>query len=57
MPKKDKIWLSHSGIEGMLVGSAVTMKRSEENLRQDLGLSAADAARLLSHNPRLAVGI
>ncbi len=49
--------VAHSGIEGMLVGSAVTMKRSEENLRQQLGLSGADAARLLSHNPRLAVGV
>jgi N-acetylglucosamine-6-phosphate deacetylase len=41
----------------MLVGSVVTMKRSEENLRGPLGLSAAAVKKLLCDNPRLAVNL
>jgi N-acetylglucosamine-6-phosphate deacetylase len=39
------------------VGSAVTMKRTEQNLRDHLGLSADDCRRLLHDNPRRALGL
>lgn len=40
-----------------LVGSAGTMRRSEENLRESLGLTDDEIRRLLIHNPRAAAGI
>lgn len=40
-----------------LVGSAVTMKRQADNLREHVGLSAEDVARLTLHNPLRAVGL
>jgi N-acetylglucosamine-6-phosphate deacetylase len=40
-----------------LVGSAGTMRRSEENLRAALGLSEQDILQLLSHNPRQILGL
>ena len=36
-----------------LVGAAITMRETEQNLRQALGFSPADCHRLLSQNPRL----
>ncbi|HOF17432.1 MAG TPA: N-acetylglucosamine-6-phosphate deacetylase [Phycisphaerae bacterium] len=40
-----------------LLGSACTMKRSTTNLTDHVGLSAADAHRLLCVNPRRAIGV
>jgi N-acetylglucosamine-6-phosphate deacetylase len=40
-----------------LVGSAVTMKRQLENLREHVGLDAAQIAKLTGENPRRAVGL
>ncbi len=40
-----------------LVGSAITMKQSESNLRNHLKLTAEECNRLLCENPRRAIGI
>ena len=40
-----------------LIGSAVTMPKTEQNLRDQLGLSEADCRRLLNDNPRRALGL
>jgi N-acetylglucosamine-6-phosphate deacetylase len=40
-----------------LVGSAITMRQSFANLIQHVGLTEADAVRLTSTNPRLAIGL
>ena len=40
-----------------LVGSAVTMKRSAENLAASVGLSTAEVARVTSANPRTLLGL
>jgi N-acetylglucosamine-6-phosphate deacetylase len=40
-----------------LVGSAVTMTRQRENLREHVGLNDAAIARLTSENPRSAIGV
>lgn len=40
-----------------LVGSTVTMPRSEENLQKHLGLTAQQARALLEDNPRAAIGL
>jgi N-acetylglucosamine-6-phosphate deacetylase len=39
-----------------LVGSAITMRQSFANLMQHVGLTEADATRLTSTNPKLAIG-
>jgi N-acetylglucosamine-6-phosphate deacetylase len=40
-----------------LVGSAVNMQRQAENLAKQVGLDAAQVARLTSENPRRAIGL
>jgi N-acetylglucosamine-6-phosphate deacetylase len=40
-----------------LVGSAITMRQSFANLVQHIGLTEADAIRLTSTNPKLAIGL
>jgi N-acetylglucosamine-6-phosphate deacetylase len=40
-----------------LVGSAVTMTRQAANLREHVGLDAAQIMRLTSENPRRAIGL
>jgi N-acetylglucosamine-6-phosphate deacetylase len=40
-----------------LVGSAITMRQSYANLVQHVGLTEADAIRLTSTNPKLAIGL
>jgi N-acetylglucosamine-6-phosphate deacetylase len=40
-----------------LVGSAITMCQSVANLIQHIGLTEADAVRLTSNNPKLAIGL
>lgn len=40
-----------------LVGSAITLQQSFANLVQHVGLSQADAIRLTTTNPRLAIGL
>jgi N-acetylglucosamine-6-phosphate deacetylase len=39
------------------IGAAITMKQTEENLREKVGLSEADAHRLLCDHPRRVVGL
>ena len=46
-----------SGQEGILAGSAVTMKRSEENLLVHVGLTGKEAVILTRTNPRAAVRV
>lgn len=40
-----------------LVGAAITMRQSQRNLQERLGLSETDSRRLLVENPRRALGI
>lgn len=40
-----------------LMGSASTMPRLIDNLRRELGFSAAEIAQLVEHNPRRAIGV
>lgn len=44
-------------LDGQLIGCAITLRQSAENLVRHLGLSESDAHRLTVTNPRRAVGL